>query len=294
MVRGQRWLGMTVLVVGIGLVAAACGTGEEILLLGRLGPPANPEHVPDMWHPLTFKNIAAKTRYSIVRDGEHYVLKAESHAAASGLIRPLDLDPQVYQIVTWRWKVENVLTKGDERRKEGDDYAARLFVAFQYTPERARVWERAQQMNAGARAAQGATLLFLRADTVLPSLETQAVIREALADPGVVGWRFDVRFDSERPIFRIIAALMNLRSRLSGISTGDQALFVRRRTFEDPGGYPGIPLMEDVAFIRRLKRRGRLASLRTRVTTSARKWEREGVPRTILLLVADGSAGQNG
>jgi hypothetical protein len=149
-------------------------------------------------------------------------------------------------------------------------------------------------MNAGARAAQGATLLFLHADTVLPSLRTQAVIREALADLGVVGWRFDVRFDSERPIFRIIAALMNLRSRLSGISTGDQALFVRRRTFEDPGGYPGIPLMEDVAFIRRLKRRGRLASLQTRVITSARKWEREGVPRTILLLVADGSAGQNG
>jgi len=134
MVRGQRCLGMTVLLVGIGLVAAACGTGEEILLLGRLGPPANPEHVPDMWHPLTFKNIAAQTRYSIVRDGEHYVLKVESHAAASGLIRPLDLDPQVYQIVTWRWKVENVLTKGDERRKEDDDYAARLFVAFHTRP----------------------------------------------------------------------------------------------------------------------------------------------------------------
>ena len=144
MVRGRRCLGMTVLLLGIGLVAAAWDTGEEILLLGRLGPPANTEHVPDMWRPLTFKNIAAKTMYSIVRDGERYVLKAESHAAASGLIRPLDLDPQVYQIVTWRWKVENVLTKGDERHKEGDDYAARLFVAFQYTPERARVWERAQ------------------------------------------------------------------------------------------------------------------------------------------------------
>ena len=142
---------------------------------------------------------------------------------------------------------------------------------------------RAQQMNAGARVARGAILLFLHADTILPP-GTQAAIREALADPEVIGGRFDVRFDSARPIFRIIAALMNLRSRLSGISTGDQALFVRRCVFEDLGGYPDIPLMEDIAFARLLKRRGRLASLRTRVTTSARKWEREGVLRTILLM----------
>jgi len=142
MVRGQRWMGMTVLVVGIGLVAAAWGTGEEILLLGRLGPPASPEQLPDKWQPLVFKNIAAKTRYSIVRDGEHYVLKAESHAAASGLIRPLDLDPKVYQVMSWRWKVENILVKGDARRKEGDDYAARIYVAFQYDPETATLWEK--------------------------------------------------------------------------------------------------------------------------------------------------------
>ena len=88
------------------------------------------------------KNIAAKTRYSIVRDGEHYVLKAESHAAASGLIRPLDLDPKVYQVMSWRWKVENILVKGDARRKEGDDYAARIYVAFQYDPETATLWEK--------------------------------------------------------------------------------------------------------------------------------------------------------
>jgi rSAM/selenodomain-associated transferase 2 len=142
---------------------------------------------------------------------------------------------------------------------------------------------RAKQMNAGAQAAQGEVLLFLHADTFLPP-GTQAAIRDALADPGVVGGRFDVRFDRERPIFRIIAALMNLRSRLSGISTGDQALFVRRRTFEGLGGYPDIPLMEDVELTRRLKRQGRLASLRAQVITSARKWEREGVLRTILLM----------
>jgi rSAM/selenodomain-associated transferase 2 len=142
---------------------------------------------------------------------------------------------------------------------------------------------RAKQMNAGAQAAQGDVLLFLHADTVLPP-GTQAAVREALADPGVVGGRFDVRFDCKRPIFRIIATLMNLRSRLSGISTGDQAIFVRRHAFATLGGYPDIPLMEDIEFTRRLKRQGRLACLGAQVITSSRKWEREEVLRTILLM----------
>lgn len=142
---------------------------------------------------------------------------------------------------------------------------------------------RAEQMNAGAQAAQGDVLLFLHADTFLPP-GAQAAIRAALPDPEVVGGHFDVRFDSERPIFRMIAALMNLRSRLSGICTGDQAIFVRRQVFETMGGYPEIPLMEDVECTRRLKRQGRLACLRSQVTTSARKWEREGILRTIVLM----------
>jgi hypothetical protein len=82
----------------------------------------------------------------------------------------------------------------------------------------------------------------------------------------------------------MIATLMNWRSRLSGISTGDQAIFVRRRTFEALGGYPDMPLMEDVELTRRLKRAGKLAALRLRVTTAARKWEQEGVVRTIALM----------
>jgi rSAM/selenodomain-associated transferase 2 len=142
---------------------------------------------------------------------------------------------------------------------------------------------RARQMNAGARAARGDVLLFLHADTFLPP-GTQAAIREALADPGVVCGRFDVRFDNPRPVFRMIAGLMNLRSRLSGIFTGDQAIFVRRAIFVALGGYPEIPLMEDVEFSRRLKGQGRRACLRLQVETSARKWERGGVLRTILLL----------
>lgn len=142
---------------------------------------------------------------------------------------------------------------------------------------------RARQMNAGARAASGDVLLFLHADTALPDGAVEA-IAAALADPRVVGGRFDVRFTSPRWPFRMIAALMNVRSRWSGISTGDQGIFVRRAAFDALGGYADIPLMEDVELTRRLKRAGRLASLRLRVTTSSRKWEREGIARTIALM----------
>jgi len=144
---------------------------------------------------------------------------------------------------------------------------------------------RARQMNAGAAVARGDVLLFLHADTWLPGGAPLA-ISVALRDPAVVYGRFDVRFDNPRWPFRLIACLMNARSRLSGICTGDQAIFVRRQAFDRLGGFPDIPLMEDVAFARRLKRAGRLAGLRTRVTTAARKWEREGILRTILLMWA--------
>jgi rSAM/selenodomain-associated transferase 2 len=144
---------------------------------------------------------------------------------------------------------------------------------------------RARQMNAGARAARGDILLFLHADTRLPEGGLGAV-SAALDDARVVGGRFDVRFDSPRPVLRMIAFFMNLRSRASGISTGDQAIFVRREVFETMGGYPDMPLMEDIELSRRLKRRGRLAALPSRVTTSARKWEREGALRTMALMWA--------
>ncbi|HSL50374.1 MAG TPA: TIGR04283 family arsenosugar biosynthesis glycosyltransferase [Candidatus Deferrimicrobiaceae bacterium] len=144
---------------------------------------------------------------------------------------------------------------------------------------------RARQMNHGAGAAGGDALLFLHADTRLPG-GAAAAIERALAEPGVVGGRFDVRFDSPRRVLRMVAWFMNVRSRLSGICTGDQAIFVRRADFEAAGGYPDIPLMEDIELSRRLKRRGRLRALRLRVTTSARKWEREGPLRTIGLMWA--------
>ncbi len=142
---------------------------------------------------------------------------------------------------------------------------------------------RAVQMNAGGAAAQGDILMFLHADTRLPT-GAAAAVAAALRDPEVVGGRFDIRLDSRRVLIRAVANLMNTRSRLTGIATGDQAMFVRRSVFAAVGGFPRIPLMEDVEFSRQVKRLGRLAALRLQVTASARKWEREGILRTILLM----------
>ena len=137
---------------------------------------------------------------------------------------------------------------------------------------------RAVQMNAGARLATGDALLFLHADTRLPS-EADALVIAALHERF---WgRFDVRIEGRHRLLRVVAAAMNLRSRLTGIATGDQAIFVRRDAFQ---GFPEIALMEDVAFSRTMKRRSRPACVRMRVTTSGRRWESRGVVRTIVLM----------
>lgn len=140
---------------------------------------------------------------------------------------------------------------------------------------------RARQMNAGARAARGEVLLFLHADTRLPDAADRLVLA-GLARRGH-GWgRFDARLSGRHPLLRLTGWLFSLRSRLTGVATGDQAIFVRRDWFEAVGGYPDIPLMEDLALSRALKRRGRPLCLRQRVTTSSRRWERHGILRTIL------------
>ncbi len=142
---------------------------------------------------------------------------------------------------------------------------------------------RALQMNEGAKASSGETLLFLHADTQLPD-DAKTMITTALADHRIVGGRFDVRFDRPSMWGTIISRMMNWRSRVSGLATGDQALFVRRSIFEQMGGFADIPLMEDIEFSRRLKRTGGVAALTTTVTTSFRRWEQHGPLRTILLM----------
>jgi rSAM/selenodomain-associated transferase 2 len=140
---------------------------------------------------------------------------------------------------------------------------------------------RARQMNFGAQRASGDVLVFLHADTRLPPSAFDD-IRAALQDQKVLGGRFDLQLDDARPMFKLIAFMISLRSRLSKVGTGDQAIFVRREIFAELGGYPDIPLMEDVAFSRALKRRGAVACLRSRVVSSARRWDADGIWRTIL------------
>lgn len=142
---------------------------------------------------------------------------------------------------------------------------------------------RAAQMNAGARQANGDILWFLHADS-LPPPDALSLIRAALAGRER-GWgRFDVRLSGRRPSLRMVEFSMNLRSRLTGIATGDQGIFVRRDLFERIGCYPPIALMEDIALSRALKRYGRPVCLRQRVLTSSRRWERDGIARTVLLM----------
>ena len=142
---------------------------------------------------------------------------------------------------------------------------------------------RARQLNAGAVATHCDVLLFLHADTQLPPNARQAVSR-ALSDRACVGGRFNVRFDSSCLTASVVANLMNLRSRLSGMATGDQAIFVRRDVFERIGRFADIPLMEDIEFSRRLKRVGAVMPLKDTVVTAFRRWEQHGPLRTILLM----------
>lgn len=135
---------------------------------------------------------------------------------------------------------------------------------------------RARQMNAGAAVATGDVLLFVHADTRLPD-DAGTAVRTALRDANVVGGAFRLAIEPSTPALRLVAAGANLRARWFGLPYGDQALFVRRTTFAELGGFPDVALMEDLIFVRRLARRGRLMLLPQAVVTSARRWRREGV-----------------
>ncbi len=142
---------------------------------------------------------------------------------------------------------------------------------------------RALQMNAGARQAAGELLLFLHADTVLPP-DADTLVQRALASGTHVWGRFDVRIDGRSRWLPVIAALMNLRSRASGVATGDQALFMTRQAFDAAGGFPAQALMEDIEMSRRLRQLSAPACLRAQVVTSGRRWDTHGVWRTVLLM----------
>jgi rSAM/selenodomain-associated transferase 2 len=143
---------------------------------------------------------------------------------------------------------------------------------------------RARQMNAGAHLARGDVFWFLHADTRLPA-GAGAALTAAWSQHAQPSWgRFDVRIESGHPLLQLVAGLMNLRSRLTGIATGDQGLFVSRSLFEAVGGYPQQALMEDIELSRRLKRCCSPVCLHTRLVVSARRWHQQGVIRTILTM----------
>lgn len=146
---------------------------------------------------------------------------------------------------------------------------------------------RATQQNAGAQIARGDTLIFLHIDTQLPH-DVDTLVSAALARHRIAWGRFDVTLNSHEqqphPMLRLIATLMNFRSRMTGIATGDQCIFVRKSTFDAIGGFPQILLMEDIALSKALKKISSPACLRERVITSARRWQKHGIWRTIALM----------
>jgi rSAM/selenodomain-associated transferase 2 len=164
-----------------------------------------------------------------------------------------------------------------------DQTLARVATAAPHARILSGTTGRARQMNSGAAVSTADVLLFLHADTLLP-LTAADDVTTTLQDPRSIGGRFDVRFDRDSGWFWLICRMMNWRSRLTGIVTGDQALFVRRPVFQAIGGFPDIPIMEDIAFSKQLHRVGRIAALKSCVITSSRRWARQGTIRTIVLM----------
>lgn len=171
------------------------------------------------------------------------------------------------------------LIVADGSSSDGTAALARAAGATVITAPRGR----ALQMNAGAQHASGGALLFLHADTLLP-MEAERLILQALSGNPLAWGRFDVRITGQSPMLGVVSIFMNLRSRLSGIATGDQALFMTRAAFDAVGGFPAQPLMEDIEISKRLLKLSRPACLHAKVLTSGRRWETRGVWRTIGLM----------
>ncbi len=161
---------------------------------------------------------------------------------------------------------------------DGTREIARSFpVTFMECPK-----GRALQMNSAARSALGTILLFLHADTLLPDNWEKEVCK-ALSHHTICGGAFSLRIQGERIGLRIVEVLTDFRSRALSLPYGDQAIFVKRKIFDDLGGFADIPIMEDFEFMRRLRTRGKIRILTDAVITSGRRWEKLGVLRTTII-----------
>lgn len=135
----------TLLVAFLGILPSmAFCNPSDILEVGKFSSVREDGPFPEGWKPLTFKKIPSHTRYSLVNISNTVVIKAVSHHASSGLTREISIDPNVYPIIQWRWKIENILQKSDITRKSGDDYPARIYITFKYDKEKVGFFERAQ------------------------------------------------------------------------------------------------------------------------------------------------------
>ena len=127
---------------------------EAILEVGKFSAEPLENSLPAGWKPLTFKKIDRHTTYTLVKDGNEVVVRAVAESSASGMVREIKIDPKEYPVVQWRWKVTNILKKGDVRRKEGDDYPARIYVTFEYDPSKLGFFEKAEYEVARLRYGQ--------------------------------------------------------------------------------------------------------------------------------------------
>ena len=194
------------------------------------------------------------------------------------------------------WKEESVITRTIEHIRSLQSAASAEIIIVDGDPEgktveiarRAKVKTaiaqrgRGSQMNHGAALASGNILIFLHADTLLP-LDALGLIDDAMQDESCAAGAFDLAIDSGRPVFRLIEKAACLRSRVTRLPYGDQAVFMRKAIFTDLGGFKDIPIMEDVEIMQRIKRRGgKIRIIDRRVRTSARRWEEEGILYTTL------------
>lgn len=160
----------------------------------------------------------------------------------------------------------------DSTREIANDFTEKVILS-----ERGR----GAQMDRGAREASGDMLLFLHADTSLPA-NWRGCIENALKDDRVIGGGFSLKIDSKGFSFRLIEAVANIRAKYLGLIYGDQAIFVRRDALFSAGGFMGLPLMEDVDFIRRIRKKGKVLLLDADVSTSPRQWQKKGVLKTTI------------
>jgi hypothetical protein len=136
------------LMLALAVLPQARGGEATTLVVGSFYSAAPGTELPDNWKPLTFKKIERHTSYSLVRDGAAVVVKAESEAASSGLVREISINPKDYPIVQWSWKVVKLIQRSDVRRKDGDDYAARLYITFEYDSRKVGLFEKAKYETA--------------------------------------------------------------------------------------------------------------------------------------------------